>query len=518
MKKKYSFFILTVLTMVQTGFTASLFEVETDFYTPMSQMVTYGRDYLLTSNAHALLGPGNMASVIGNPNITDPNVFNNMPIQSFETLIFLKFDPNSIPDEMVASAWLRMASRDGIGSMGASTRPVRLSAHPVDSDVCAMKDGEVPPKKFYVYENHILDSVDSLVAYKDGVCYWNITPIVNDWILYDQTDGREGSENLGLAVTGRGDYGAEDPNDNEHVKFYSRYAAYKTNSPMPHAVVPSLLLIEAPRCFDDPWIPGWTRQSGYTVQQWLLSAGEGRCQQGMEPDGYCDNRFGDPNVIWQEETVINGTEILNPFLTWHPLAGSEDPNGQPEWADGVYGGIYRRFAYDDSVLTAAIPTGTDDGILKVFVQYDWYSRGTVEAGVSGASEITPVNFYDYEIGSSDGYHWYRSTQVFEIPYNPGRVNVAFTVAGDEPYLDSFCIVTALDAELPDEPLRHEMDINLDGIIDLDEFSLLGRQWLQTDGSLYADFDDNGTVDAFDLCELADLWLDISPYTALQCYK
>ena len=183
------------------------------------------------------------------------------------------------------------------------------------------------------------------MVFEDGVCYWDVTSIVNNWILYNQSNGNEGLENLGIAITGREDVGAEDPDDREHVKFFSKYSAYQSST-VPHAVVPSLLIIDEKHCFDEPWIPDWSQHQGYTVQQWLLSASQGRCEQGMVPDGYCDNQFGEPNIIWDEEDELFGSEVINPFLTWHPLADGEDPNGQPDWVDGVYGGVYRGSEYN----------------------------------------------------------------------------------------------------------------------------------------------------------------------------
>lgn len=494
MNNKY-IYILFVMLVGCCCFACSLVEVDTDFYTPMASMVKSQNTYLLTSNVHALFDAG-------------------QGIMSYETLTFLTFDPNSMPEEEVDSAWLRMASMDGAGTMGDSSRAVLISAHPVDLDVMTMFEGTVSPNQFYVEGDHILDSSDGIMVYKDGVCYWNVTDIVNSWILYNQSEGAEGLENLGLAVTGRDDEGADDPEDNEHVKLYSK-AAYQTSGTIPHAVVPSLLFINDEDCFDDPWIPDWTQQQGYSTQHWLLSASQGRCQQGMQPDGYYDNQFGEPSVVWQEETELYGTEIINPFLTWHPLADSSDTNGHPEWVDGVYGGVYRGLEYDNSTLTATIPTGTDQGALKVFVQYDWYSRGDMVVGIDDANNITPAAFEDYEIGSSDEYTWYRSTQVFEVSSNPGQIQVNFTISGDEPYLDSFSITTALNAEVVDEELRHPMDLNLDGIIDMGELAVFCQDWQRSGDSMKFDFDGNGTIDISDLHEFAELWLNVSPYTALQ---
>ena len=41
-----------------------------------------------------------------------------------------------------------MASQNGGGSMGTSSRPVLLSAHPVDMDVMSIIEGGLTPKSF----------------------------------------------------------------------------------------------------------------------------------------------------------------------------------------------------------------------------------------------------------------------------------------------------------------------------------------------------------------------------------
>jgi hypothetical protein len=80
----------------------------------------------------------------------------------------------------------------------------------VDVDVMNILNGTMTPRDYYVNNNHILDSVDSIIVYEDGICYWDITYIVNSWIQHKITAGQEGLENLGLALTGRDDYGAND--------------------------------------------------------------------------------------------------------------------------------------------------------------------------------------------------------------------------------------------------------------------------------------------------------------------
>jgi hypothetical protein len=240
-------------------------------------------------------------------------------------------------------------------------------------------------------------------------------------------------------------------------------------------------------------------------------------QQPAIPDCYCDNTFGEPNVVWEKETSLIGVGVINPFLAWHPFADSSDPNGQPDWVDGVYGGVYRGGSYGTHTMTALIPTGTDTGGLTVFVQYDWYSRGIVEVSVSSGCDKTPAVFNDHRIGRSGQQVWYRSTRVFEIQDNPGQIEVKFTVSGEEPYIDSFSVTTAVNAIVPQEPLRHDMDENLDGIINFAEFLMVAGQWGRTGVSLYSDFDGDGDADGDDLSAFAAVWLKESPYRYLQSH-
>ena len=105
--------------------------------------------------------------------------------------------------------------------------------------------------------------------------------------------------------------------------------------------------------------------------------------------------------------------------------------------------------------------------------------------------------------------------MFELSANPGHVQVNFAISGYEPYLDSFSITTAINANVPDEPLRNDMDLNLDGIINLVEFGVMSQNWLRYGDSVIFDFDDNKSIDICDLHQFAELWLTVSPYTALQ---
>lgn len=487
-------FFCTCLMVILTFncFASHAVDVDKDFYTPMSTLVIPDRTYLITSTAYAWIDMGNGP-------------------ESFETLLFLKFDTNSLPDEQVERAWLRMAS-GASGTMGMSnSRPARVSVHNVDWDVELILDYTVTPRDFYVFGNHILDSYDSIMVFKDGVCYWDITDLVNQWILYKKTNGQEGLENLGLAVTGREDAGANDPTDNDHPGFWSSRADEGAN-PMPHATSPVLIFTEQKIGFGDAWIPDWQDKDAYTHQHWLFSAANGRCQQGMLPDGYMDNIYGDPNVVWQEETQIAEDTIVNPFLTWHPYVDQIDPNDHPVWIDGVYGGLYRGNLYANHTLTTTVPTGSQTGNLTVFVQADWYDGGQLQIQVNGATDITPPEFEDRLIGNGDAvFNWYRSTKVFLLSSNPGLVTVELTVSGDEPFIDAVSVTTAIDGSLPVGPLRYLPDMNMDGIVDYNDFLILSGNWLTTGDSLKGDCDQSNNIDFDDTIVFVNKWLEESNY-------
>ncbi len=490
MTKKY--FFMTAILLAGNCLASTLIDVQSDFYTPMSTMVFSDRTYLLTSNAHALIDMGN-------------------GLESYETILFLKFDSASLPDTPVERAWLRMAS-GAEGSMGmTTTSPVTVSVHNVDMDVTNILNYSVTPRDFYVNENHILDSYASLMVFKDGVCYWDITTLVNQWILFETTNGEQGVENLGLAVTGREDVNADNPEINMHPGFWSSRADDSAN-PMPHTTSPVLIFTECKSGFDNAWIPDWSNDPGYTHQHWLMSAGSGRFLPSHEPDGNVDNAYGDPNMMWEEETLIGDMVITNPFLTWHPYVDSVVAGDQPNWVDGVYGGIYRGNPYASHTLTANIPTGNQTGSLKVMVQYDWYDRGTVTVDIDGATDVTPSNFVDQLIGNGqEDYNWYRSTKVFSLAHNPEYIAVEFIVSGDEPYIDAFSVTTALDAVLPAGPLRDSADIDMDGSVDLADWAVMTKNWNMEGDGLDGDCDGNGLIDILDILELAENWLDVSNY-------
>ena len=479
-------------------------EVDCDFYTAMSQYVFSGRDYLLTSNSYAKLD------------------FGDGPV-SYETLLFIRIDSGKLPDETVDSAWLKMVSGPA-GSMGSgASRPIKVTVHNVDLDVMGIKNGKVSPKKFYVEENHILNSYGSVMVYQDGVCYWDVTELVNQWILYKQSDGSDGLENLGIAITGREDEGALNSYDNQHTGFYSSSADELGAIPKPHSITPALIITEKKDGFGDAWVPSMKDKAGYTYQQWLMSASAGRCDQGMLPDGKVENEYGDPNIVWQEELDFNGVDVVNPFLAWHPFPDQSEPNDyQPVWVDGVYGGVFRdpnssgsynsALSYSEYELTATIPTGSDSGELTVFVQCDWYDGGNVNILVDGAVDITPLDFEVHKIGNGQYENtWYRTTKVFRFDKNPGVVKAGFVISGDEPWLDSVSVFTAQDIDLPEGPLRYAEDIDMDGYVNLIDFAIISNNWLLDADSLAGDCDGSEYVDQSDIERLSQMWLMKSNY-------
>ncbi len=494
---KRSIIITVVLCGCLTGVSNGLqLNPELDFYTPMSTMVTPDRDYLLTSNAHAWLDMGD-------------------GLQSFETLLFLKFDSDSLPQEEVSQAWLRLGS-GARGTMGETTRPVLVSVHPVDRDISEMLAWTTSPRDFYVFNDHILDSVDSVMVFQDGVCYWDITDIVNNWILYQNTGGAEGYENLGLAVTGRDDAGAMDPNDNKHAGFWSSRA-----NTMPNAARPALFIMEAEKTLDSPWIPDWSDNSGFSIQFWTFSGKDGRLQQGATADGYLENSFGEPYIEWEQEEEFAGSEIINPFLTWHPFADSPEDSEHPDWVGGVYGGVYRAGGgpYDPHTLSAFVPTGYEQGPLTVLVQYDWFDRGDIDVNVSSSfasgQEIFLENGFDLSVGTAGDHNWYRSTRAYEFSDNPGNIEVEFIVWGEEPYIASFSVTTAIDEIIPNGPVRHDHDSNYDGVIDFRDYSVFASEWMQTKPPLFYDITNSGIVEFQDLFIFAESWLHTSLFRYLQ---
>ena len=303
----------------------------------------------------------------------------------------------------------------------------------------------------------------------------------------------------GLAITGREDEGALDTSDNQHCGFWSTESVTGSD-PMPHSAAPVLIFTDENNGFDSPWIPDWSSLSGYSCQFWTMSSADGVLSCPLVPDEYCNNSFGEPNLVWTEEIVIGGEEIINPFLTWHPYPDSSDDGLQPHWADGVYGGLYRGSSYSDYTLTANVPVGTGSQTVTVFVQYDWYNRGSVDVSIDGAVDITPENILAYEIADcGNGFNWYRSTKIFRVAEASGELNVVFNVSGDEPYIDSVSVTTAVNPPECSGLLRLPEDLDMNGSIDNFEFTSLAAKWLL------------GEAGQSDLINLAAIWLESSDY-------
>lgn len=190
--------------------------------------------------------------------------------------------------------------------------------------------------------------------------------------------------------------------------------------------------------YDDPWLPDWSSETGYTSQFWGLFGVAGE-EPGvpLTADIYKDND-GSATASWTNQSPDG-------YVGW-----SNNPQGQhPAWVDGVYGGMVQWTGYWD--FSSNVDTGSDAGSLKVFIQYDWYNYGGIDVNVTNATDVTPGGYYDYEIGmSGSGRQWYRTTRVFEFADNPGNIDIVFDGSGFAPTIDSFSVTTAVDAAIPDE--------------------------------------------------------------------
>ncbi len=191
--------------------------------------------------------------------------------------------------------------------------------------------------------------------------------------------------------------------------------------------------------YNDPWLPDWSGETGYTSQFWgLFDVG------GLEPavpltaDIYKTNS-GQATASWTNQTPEG-------YVCWAEGSGMGQ---QPAWVDDTYGGMVQMSGYWD--IGANVDTGSDAGSLKIFVQYDWYSYGNISVGVTGATDVTPDDYYDFVIGTSgSGYDWLRTTKVFEFADNPGVIDIVFGAGGFAPMLDSFSATTAVDAAIPSQ--------------------------------------------------------------------
>lgn len=192
--------------------------------------------------------------------------------------------------------------------------------------------------------------------------------------------------------------------------------------------------------YDSPWLADWSGETGYTSQFWQLAAVSGAEPAiPLSPDVYSDNSYGTATANW--------TNHPGGMVSWSDVPAMA---AHPAWAAGTYGGMVSMSGFWD--IGASVNTGSETGTLLAVVQYDWYKytsstpgfTSDIFASIAGATEITPVDYYDYEIGSSSTNNpWVRSTQVFEIAANAGSIDVLFGASGFAPMLDSFSITTVV---------------------------------------------------------------------------
>ena len=188
--------------------------------------------------------------------------------------------------------------------------------------------------------------------------------------------------------------------------------------------------------------PGWEGETGYTVQDWGLDGvgvnGDEEPAQPLTADNGYTNPYAAPTCVWTTHTPEG-------FFAW----GATAMGSHPDWVEGVYGGMVQ-MAGGGCELTATVNPGTEDGLLRIWVEYDWYNYGNVSANIAGASDVTPASYSNYQIGMSGSNHeWYRTVQVFEFTENPDTAfDVVFDLTGFAPMMDSFEISTAVGASIP----------------------------------------------------------------------
>ncbi len=200
--------------------------------------------------------------------------------------------------------------------------------------------------------------------------------------------------------------------------------------------------------YEENFDPGWQGQTGYTAQHWGLHQtgvdGEGNpiCDQPLTADNGYSNSYAAPSCVWTTQTPQG-------FFGWSAVA----MGGHPAWVDEVYGGMVDMGGGQTCALTATIDPGTADGKLSVWVTYDWYAYGSVEATISGATLDAGTSGWDHWIGvSGSNNNWYRSTRVFTFDENPdASFDLVFGFTGFAPMMDSFSIYTAVGdgATVPD---------------------------------------------------------------------
>lgn len=244
-------------------------------------------------------------------------------------------------------------------------------------------------------------------------------------------------------------------------------------------VLATAALIAAPAAadYDQPWLPDWSAEPGYTSQFWGLHAVDAaEPAQPLAPDNDSDNAWGTATASW--ETSPYSETFHMSHVQW-----VAEPMGQhPAWVDEVYGGMVDSAPADADgaySLKASMPAISGSGSLKVFVQYDWYEYGgpgasTVTPDVVDATDATPGSYVDVELGRSDSdTPWYRTTRVFEFERNPGAFDVDLVIDGLAPMIDSFSVTTALDADIPQTmPVPEPTSL---GLLGLGALALLRRR-------------------------------------------
>ncbi len=201
--------------------------------------------------------------------------------------------------------------------------------------------------------------------------------------------------------------------------------------------------------YASPTLPNWSSDRGYTSQFWDFHwtgnvdelGNHTEPTQPLAPDNYSLNPYGTALATWanNEAGTVGWTDVI--------------PGSQPSWAAGAYGGNTGSTSSD---LTVVVPTGSEEGTLLVYVQYDWYhyksalyGDSTITVSIDGATDVTSSYGYtDVVIGvSGSGKQWLRTTKVFEFTgYNPGELTAILSLTGFAPVVDSLSITTAVVPE------------------------------------------------------------------------
>jgi hypothetical protein len=361
----------------------------------------------------------------------------------------LKFDISEYTEEVANPVYLKFEKyfkASGMFDNTSASNPLTISVRAALSDVSSWSGLETSQIS--------LTACDVVEIGADGSYYLDVTDIVNEWIAT--------GNNYGLVLA------TDDcPSGNSFTYIYGI-----NNNEGP---APVLTAINEQPFYALPWLPDWTAEAGYTTQFWTMLPVEGsQPAQPLEADYFTFNGYGTAQLSWSDSA--------GSMVAWQDYV----MGGHPDWAIGSYGGMVDMSGghFD---ITAAVPTGDQQGTLKVFVQYDWYqySGAQLSASISGAVDVTPDFYYSYQIGqSSSGNPWMRSTQVFELTENPGNIAVEFAASGFVVVIDSFSVTTAIDAAIPDEPLRNSNDYDLDGVVGFTDLAFWAQSWLDTSSYVY----------------------------------